>query len=58
MIFSTRCHCYACGQRFANLSAIERHRVGDHGARRCGNAVELQAAGLVLLADHAWTLAR
>jgi hypothetical protein len=29
------CHCSGCGRCFEGLKAFDRHRVGEHGSRKC-----------------------
>ena len=45
--------CCACGLFFRGMTAFDRHRTGSYrpGDRRCMNASEMLAAGLVLKND-------
>lgn len=50
-----RNQCRGCSAYFNSTRAFDKHRTGQHGVnRRCLNADEMKAAGMVLGADGFW----
>lgn len=50
-----RNQCQGCKAYFNSTHAFEKHRVGEHGKdRRCLNADEMRAKGMVLGDDEFW----
>lgn len=42
------CRCSPCGEYFNSVAAFDKHRIGDHGDRKCRTTDEMLAAGMAM----------
>jgi hypothetical protein len=48
------CRCSACHEHFNSTSAFDKHRAGDHRARRCLTGAEMRNKGMSISSQGWW----